>query len=590
MSKSLYVIFAMIFFISIPLPASIHADTDVSTGGYLEKLLTAMDVDPGEEAAAETAIRIGLTDENTDPAAPITIHEAAAIAIRSLNLRSPSDTPLVDARQFGLLEDETDAPLTPETMQRLLKNYRDNFERVTIVSTNDVHGRISYNPEDGELGMAKIAAIANRARARNDDTYVFDAGDTFHGTTAVNLGRGETAVALMNRVPYDAMTPGNHDFNYGTERLRELIGLASFPVLSANTVEKENKRPFSSPYMTFDAHGKTFAVIGVTTQTTVGSTDPENVKDVLFLDEIETAKRYADELRKSADHIIVLSHSGIAKDKQIAEQVDGIDLIVGGHSHTAIEKPLLHHGTYLTQSAGHGRAVSVADLVFFEGDLVGMSGSLVRDHPGIEPDKAMEALVEEEKVEWAEMLDEVIAVFDQELEGGRTAVRTRQTSFGTLITDAFRVETGAEAAFTNGGNIRAGLPEGPVTRRDLLNALPFANTVVVLELSGSDVEKTLEQSVSQFPGESGGFLQVSGIDYSFNAKKPPGSRIADVRIAGEPLVPDKMYTIATNSYLANGGNGYKWLADLPVVLNTGEIVSGIVERYMRREGELEEGG
>lgn len=588
---------------------------------FMKQLLTAMEVDlpsgeverfkgtdvfssPYMEAAARLNITKGSNEETFASHEKVTREQAYVFLIRSLNLRGPFDTSILKefedghtltwskgelaaALRLGLLTISKEnkispkQPITSAELTDMLARYKENLKRVPILHTNDVHARIMHNGRKGELGYAKISKIVNEVRRTHADTLLFDIGDTFHGTNLAILNKGQVIVDVMNAMNYDAMVPGNHDFNYGQNHLKTLTSKTQFPVISANVI-KEGK-PIFFPYIIKEVQGKQIAFIGLTAADTAVKTNPEGIDGLLFKDEIQTVKETVKELVGKADHIVLLSHAGSAMDERIANEVKGVDLILGGHSHKLIERPQKFKYAYVAQAFEYGKTLGRAQLIFHHDTLIGINGFLYRDYDSKAENQKILAVIEPYKAKTDVLLNEVVGKVNFDLDGERAHVRTKETNLGNLIADAMREAVKTDIAFTNGGGIRSSVDKGKVTRDDLLTVLPFSDTLVKLSLTGKSIKLVLEHSVSVYPEEHGGFLQVSGLSFTFDPLQPAGKRVKEININGRPLNPDKMYTVAVNRFTAIGGDGYTMLKGRKVAYNSGRTLSKILADYMKKE-------
>lgn len=618
----------LVFFIFLCLAGSfggtsIEAEKNqyVTHGEFMKQLLTAMEVDlpsgevemvkgtgvfssPYMKAAARLNITKGKNEETFASHENVTREQAYVYLIRSLNLREPFDANILtefedghtltwskgemaEAIRLGLLtvpkgnKIDPKQPITSAEVTDMLARYKENFKRVPILHTNDVHARIIHNGRKGELGYAKISKIVNEVRLTHADTLLFDIGDTFHGTNLAILNKGQIVVDVMNAMSYDAMVPGNHDFNYGQNHLKTLKSKVQFPVISANVI-KEGK-PIFFPYIIKELQGKQIAFIGLTAADTAVKTNPEGIESLLFKDEIQTVKEMVKELAGRVDHIVLLSHAGSAMDEKIANEVKGVDLILGGHSHKLIELPQKFKYAYVAQAFEYGKTLGRTQLLFHNDTLIGINGFLYRDHDSKAEDQKIAAVIKPYKAKTDVLLNEVVGKISFELDGERTHVRTQETNLGNLIADAMREAVKTDIAFTNGGGIRASVDKGKVTHNDLLTVLPFSDTLVKLSLTGKSIKLVLEHSVSMYPEEHGGFLQVSGLSYTFDSLQPAGKRVKEININGRPLNEDKMYTVAVNRFTAIGGDGYTMLKDKKIAYNSGRTLSRILADYIKKD-------
>ncbi|HEY8343923.1 MAG TPA: 5'-nucleotidase C-terminal domain-containing protein [Bacillota bacterium] len=456
---------------------------------------------------------------------------------------------------------------------------------ITILHTNDIHGRA----ETGEgMGLPKIAALVKQIKSENPRTLLLDAGDTIHGKTFTNLTKGESMIKLMNAMGYTAMTPGNHDFNYGYQRLITLDAqIADFPILCAN-IKKDGKFLFS-PYLITEVGGKKIAIFGLATPETLYKSHPNNTKGLEFINPNTAAQDVINTVRGRADFIIALAHLGLETgseftSERLARKVSDIDLIVDGHSHTPLPAGKMVGSTLIVQTQEYTKYLGRVDLTF-TGAGVEMKASLISaaEAAGIDDDREMISLITAEQANQRAILNAVIGKTPVRLVGERQLVRTGETNLGNLITDAMRALSGAEIALTNGGGIRASIEAGEITIENVLEVLPFGNTVVVKEMKGSDLLSCLEHGVSLYPEPSGAFPQVSGLFFTINPTKPAGERISAVQVNGKPLLPNGIYTVATNDFLAAGGDGYTWFAPAKNVGELGGLDEVLIE-YIQSRG------
>jgi 2',3'-cyclic-nucleotide 2'-phosphodiesterase (5'-nucleotidase family) len=283
-------------------------------------------------------------------------------------------------------------------------------------------------------------------------------------------------------------------------------------------------------------------------------THPRNVAGLTFQDPVRTLQHIEAKTIQEADLVIVLSHLGFPADRRLAQEVPGIHLIVGGHTHTRIEKPQKVNGTWIVQAWEYGKTLGCLDLIRTDGRITLDGGRLITIDPqkGSAPEIA--ALVENYGRQVQVALDKVIGEALIDLDGRGT--RERETNLGNLLTDRLRQETGAEVAILNGGGIRADIPAGSIRVRQIMDVLPFNNFPVVLSLTGSEIKELLEHGVSEAGGHGGKFPQVSGVVFVYRTASPSGRRVFQVEIGGQPLEPERLYTVATNDFLAAGGDGY----------------------------------
>ncbi len=453
----------------------------------------------------------------------------------------------------------------------------------TILHTNDTHGRIEEGSYAG-MGLPKIATLVNQYR-NDGNVLLLDAGDTFHGQTIVNLNEGEAVIDIMNEMGYDAMTLGNHDFNFGQERIKELEEMANFPIVAANL-----DPTLVEPYVIKEINGMRIGIFGLATPETEYKTHPKNVEGLTFRSPSEAAQEMVDELEGQTDMIIALSHLGLSEgseytSRRVAENVSGIDVIIDGHSHTALEEGLMVNGTLIAQAGEYDKNLGVVKVEMVEGNLENMTASLVtkEDAADIEKDQAVVGLIEEIKAANEEITSAVVGKTSVELNGERENVRTGETNLGNLLTDAMLAKVDADVAITNGGGIRASIDEGEITKGEVITVLPFGNTTVVKELTGAQLLDVVEHGLSKYPATEGLFPQVGGMKVIFDGSRPAGERVIELRINGEPVEHDKAYHVATNDFMAAGGDGYETFADTETVVEAGGLEE-VLMNYISEKG------
>ena len=464
---------------------------------------------------------------------------------------------------------------------------------ITILHTNDIHARVQSTDDEGKtIGMDWLAGAIWAQKGADEDTLALDAGDTFHGLTLINLSRGSNVAMLMNLSGFDAMTPGNHDFNFGSQRLIELARILNFPVLSANLMDKDKTQYIFRPYKSYDFNGVKVAVIGLSTPEIAYKTNPFNVKDVAFTDPIAAAQELMPKLRASHDVVIGLMHMGLDKSsvvttEQLVKAVPGFDVIIDGHSHTTLTKGMKVGNTLICQTGRYGHALGKVELVVKDHKLRKAQASLL-NRQGVEklaktPDEGVAQALQEINMQVKMETETVVAESSRELTAAREVVRTQESELGNLTADALRQATGADVAVVNGGNLRTSLPAGKITKGAVLDVFPFNNRVLTLAVDGKTLKSMLELSVQYLPAAFGGFLDVSGMTFTVDTKAPAGQRVSEVKVQGQPLAESKNYMVAVNDFTAFGGDGYEMLKGAQLKGDFGSLEDIFVE-YLQKNG------
>ena len=423
-----------------------------------------------------------------------------------------------------------------------------------LLYVNDFHGFAEpYQPLGSAepLGGAAYLAGAVDRRRNERPTLLLAAGDMIQGNNWANLFQGKSSIELMNAMGFDAMAVGNHEFDFGPQVLLERLTEAGFPFLGANVQGLAGLKP----YVIKTCGGIRVAIIGVVTADTPITTHPSNVTGLKFTSPEGAVARCLQELKGQADLMVVLSHLGYPEDRALAQKVPGIDVIIGGHTHTRLETPVRVNHTIIVQAWEHAKALGVLDLDLEDGKIVKFAGHLEEIKPASgQADQAAQRIVAQYSLQVDARLDKMVGETEVDLDGEQ--VRSRETNLGDLVTDIMRAATGADAALINGGSIRASLHRGKVKAKDVYAALPFDNYLVAIRLTGRQLRQALEHGVSAPEARAGRFPQVSGLSFTYSRRAPVGERVRGVLVQGRPLDPGKQYVVATNDFLAAGGDGY----------------------------------
>ena len=479
-----------------------------------------------------------------------------------------------------------------------------------ILHTNDVHGRIVE--EKGVIGDAKLAAVVEQERAKiNQTTLVLDAGDAFQGLPISNSSKGEERANILNKIGYDAMAVGNHEFDFGLDEVKKYKEILKFPLLSANTYVNGARLFEASTIVDKDKNvvGDEFVVIGVTTPETATKTHPRNVQGVTFTDPISEVNKVIEEVEsrakaegKTYKHYVVLAHLGVDtttpvewRGSTLAEALSKNPLLKGkrvtvidGHSHT-VES--VTYGDNVTYNQTGSYLHNIGKVTYKSGQILGNPQQISADSvKGITPDPAIQQLVNKIKEKYdQENAKVVVANSPVELNGNRENVRVRETNLGNVVADALYEygQTGfshkTDLAVTNGGGLRETIAKGkPITKGDIIAVLPFGNTITQIKVTGQNIADMFAKSLGSILQEkdgkpvldengqpllepSGGFLQVSGAKVYYDTTLPGDKRILGIEIKNpetgkyEKLNLKKIYYLTTNDFLAAGGDGYSML-------------------------------
>lgn len=546
------------------------------------------------------------TTEVVESVPAIVMPAAPQAAENAVPAPAPAPAPTQSAPVSEAAEEVAVAeePALPFGVEPIVKNTQgDDVFDLFIVHTNDVHARVNAG-EDGSVGYAKLATMIKTARSITNNVLVLDAGDVTHGTNFANLFNGETIGELLVMTGYDAVAPGNHDFNYGIENLLTLADEASavsdIKVLSANITNEDGELLFQ-PYQIYDFNGFKVCVIGLTTPDTKTKSHPKNTVGVEFDNPViyENAQAAIDLAHEIADYVVVLGHIGTVADGDsgltstiICENIDGIDLFIDGHSHSVLSGDNYVNGTLVVSAGQYMNNVGVVDILVENGEVASENAFLIPSDAVLDPansdlakqygitevpdDPEVAAYIESVNAAIEARFSEVVATIPEDLDGEREHVRTGKTNLSQIVCDAITAETGADFTIVNGGGIRASLSAGDVTLGEVNSVLPFTNIVTVCEITGDEVYQALEHGYSMLPETNGAFSQTD-LDVTYDAALPAGERILDVKLNGESIDRATTYTVATNDFMAAGGDGYTMFGR---ITQEGRVLNEVFADYL----------
>lgn len=462
--------------------------------------------------------------------------------------------------------------------------------KLTILHTNDHHGRFWPN-KDGELGLAPratlIQSLRDQVQKEGGHVLLIDAGDVNTGIPQSDLQEAEPDFKGMALLGYDVMALGNHEFDKPFTTLMKQREWAGFPFISANIYHKDtNERVFPS-HIVKEIEDMKVTIFGLTTEDTPVKSSPINTKPFNFIPVVEEAKKLVPVLRKDTDILIALTHMGHYADEQngadapgdvtLARQVNGIDVIVGGHTQKPLFEPDIQNGSIIVQAHEWGKYVGKVDLEFLDGKVTLVSSKLIpvnlKDSKvKIESDAYVESVLKPFKEKGDAALGIQLGVLEGDLMGLAAVVRSGETNLGNLISRAYKEKMNADIGVTNSGGIRSSVSSGNITYETVLTVLPFGNQLAVTELTGEELKKWLEPVLLTMKG-SGGFPQISGVEITVNLEQ---KKITDFKVNGKPLCLKKVYKIAVPEFTAAGGDKY------PVIpfRKTGFVDADILKDYV----------
>lgn len=502
---------------------------------------------------------------------------------------------------------------------------------IIILYTNDVHCSIDEN-----IGYSGLAAYKKSVEAKTDYVSLVDCGDAIQGSFVGTISEGEYITEIMNEVGYDFAVLGNHEFDYGMQRLSSLIGESTAQYLSCNiTYTGDGENPLSQikPYQIETYGNKKVAFIGVTTPQSLTTSSPasfvesgETVYDFASgndgTDLYNCVQQYVDECSNAgADYIVLLSHLGDDDELSpyssvdVIENTTGVDAVLDGHSHSTISCDVEQNknGEDVLLSSTGTTLENIGQLVITKSGNI--STGLISDYS--RKDGETDSFISSIKSQYDEKMKETVASSDISLSGydenGIRLVRNRETTIGDFCADAYRAVSGADIAFVNGGGIRADLPSGNITYADMLAVHPYGNKLCVVKATGQEILDCLEKASMNTKstaekdgnanGENGGFEQVSGLKYTIDTSIESSvkvddkgmfvsvdgaRRVKDVQVLQNgkyvPIEAEKIYTVASHNYLIkSGGDGLNMFADNELIMDEGMLDYQVLITYITND-------
>jgi 2',3'-cyclic-nucleotide 2'-phosphodiesterase (5'-nucleotidase family) len=461
----------------------------------------------------------------------------------------------------------------------------------TLLLVNDIYKMAG---DKGKGGFARAAGIAKAERARGVPLLFCHAGDCYSPSLMSGFDQGAHIVAMQNRMGIDVFVPGNHEFDFGKENYLKLTAAQSYPTFAANLRDAAgNALPGHKDSQIFELGGIKVGVIGTTYDPTPQLSNPG---DLRFSSTMEALRREAKALKsQGADILVAVVHADRATDIAIVRS-RVVDILLTGHDH---DLAIAYDGkVVMVESSEEGNYVTAIDIA---ATVTGAGAARrvvwtptfrVNDSRAATPDPEVTAIVKGYESELSKELDIDVATLVSPLDSRTGVIRTQESAIGNLIADAIRASTGAQIAITNAGGIRANKQYAAghkLTRRDVLSELPFGNATVMVEITGKDVRDALENGLRDAPQGSGRFPVVSGLQFEADLKQPQGSRVTAVTVDGKPIDMAGKYTVASNNFMLQGGDGYSALGrgKTLIGLTDGKLMANEVMVYLRRLGAVD---
>jgi 5'-nucleotidase len=457
---------------------------------------------------------------------------------------------------------------------------------VTFLQLNDVYTMV---PIDGLGGLARVATQKQQLAKAGRTPFLVMAGDFLSPSVASSVFKGEQMVAALNAAGLDLATLGNHEFDFGDDVLIQRMRESRFAWVVSNVVDTITNQPIggAAPYLV-----KTFGSLKVGFLGLCLDTDeitPDKLKHTRIIDPIDAAGQHLPALkREGAAVIVAVTHMTFATDRALIEKYPEIDLVIGGHEHFLITAT--ENRTLISKAGSDAKTVARIDVNRQPGGTVERFYELLPMTSTIPDDPHTAAVIKSFESRLSSELDAVVGTTRVPLDGISGRLRTQETNLGNVVADAIRADAGTDLAIVNSGSIRGNrvFPAGPLTRRTLIEIHPFDNVIVKLSMPGRVVLQALNSGVQRLPAAAGMFPQVSGLRAVVDASAPPGSRVRDVQVNGQPLQPDRDYTVAIPDFIFRGGDSYTMFAGQRVLVGpeAGTLISLAIEKYVAAKREI----
>ncbi|PNW85312.1 hypothetical protein CHLRE_03g180450v5 [Chlamydomonas reinhardtii] len=472
--------------------------------------------------------------------------------------------------------------------------YGGSTRKLTILHFNDVY---NIEPQDREPkgGAARLCAKVKEFRANGSNPLVLFSGDAYNPSLMSTITLGKQMPPVLNEIGVNVSCVGNHDFDYGLENMMKLNSQCNFPWLMANVIERGQEFPYGGAGTTWlqDWNGIKVGIVGLVEEEWLETLGAVNVADMEYKDFIEVGRAAARELKaKGAEVLIALTHMREPNDRKLAAEVPEFHLVLGGHDHHYVSAFIEPHNNLMVKSGTDFRDMSLIEVEFPNGSTTDPKMSVERlvIDGSVPEDPAAKEIVNEYMKLMGEKMDEDIGESLEPLDGRFQTVRNRESNLGNFVADAWRKAAGADIAILNSGSLRSDMihPAGVIKAKDFVSILPMVDTTEVLECTGAQVITALENGVSMWPKLEGRFPQVSGVKFSFDPSKPPGSRIVpgsvyiwEFESEPVPMELDHKYKVAVKEYLAQGRDGYDVFTQCKVLVDeeAGVVIPSTVKNH-----------
>jgi 5'-nucleotidase len=457
---------------------------------------------------------------------------------------------------------------------------------LTILQLNDVYSTV---PVDEVGGLARVATVKRRLAASGRSPLMVMAGDFLSSSVASTVFKGEQMVAALNAAGLDLATLGNHEFDFGVDLLLQRMAEAKWQWVVSNVVDRTTNRPIggASPWVVKTFGNLRVGFIGLCL--TSEGVRSDTLERIRLIDPLEAAATHLPNLKKEqVDVIVALTHLTFAEDRALADRFPEIDVIVGGHEHFPIAA--IENRTFISKAGSEARFVARIDLQRRAGGSIERFYELMPITSVIEDEPRTAEVVNAYEAKLGVELKAVVGTARVPLDGATMRLRASETNLGNLVADAMRAEANSDIAIINSGGIRGDRVHepGPLTRFEIVQLHPFGNVICTVAMPGRVVLEALNHAVARLPAAAGQFPQVSGLRMRVDATRPAGNRVSDVTVQGQPLDPNRTYTVAIPDFMLLGGDGYRMFGGQKVLVGpeSGTLMAVALERYITAQPSL----
>ena len=457
--------------------------------------------------------------------------------------------------------------------------------QVTFLQINDVY---TTTPVDGAGGLARVATIKKRFAAGSKPVVLALAGDFLSPSVASSVFKGAQMVAALNAAGLDFATVGNHEFDFGIGVLTQRMAESKFQWVVSNVLDGRTGKAIgnSVPFVLRDFGSLKVGIIGLCL--TTAQIAPGVRGEFRFVDPMQAAAQYVPLLkRRGAQVVVALTHLTFAEDRALVAKFPQIDLVIGGHEHYPITSVGQH--ALISKAGSDAKFVARIDVNRLPGGTVERFFELIPVNGGIADEPETAKVVADYESRLGTELDTVVGTTTSPLDA-TSARLAQETALGNLVADAIRADVDADVGLSNAGGVRGDriYPAGPLTRRTLLTIHPFGNVVCKIAVTGRVLLDALNSGVSKLPAGAGQFPQISGVTMKVDVRGPPGNRVTDVRVNGQPLDLNKTYTVGLPDFVQKGGDNYSMFAGQKVLVDaqSGDLVVSALEKYIAAKREV----